>query len=130
MNLPKVKLIRSYLKCATYGFIEFDERVIHTLELPDFDNDNNISCIPEGIYLCRWIKSPNLGWCYEVVDVFGRTYVRIHSGNFTRQIRGCILAGDSHKDIDKDGIPDVTNSVNTLNWMHNKLGDEFHIQIC
>ncbi len=51
----------------------------------------------------------------ELVGVDGRSYIQIHPGNYTRQIQGCILPGLGLKDIDKDGIFDVTNSTAAFN---------------
>ena len=44
----------------------------------------------------------------------GRSGVCIHKGNYFTQILGCIIVGDSHTDINKDGYKDVTNSGKTL----------------
>lgn len=85
------------------------------LELPDFDNQKNISCIPEGEYLLELYNSPSRGCLVpQYVDVPNRTYIQIHAGNFTRQIKGCQLIGDGVKWIDCDGVPDVTNSESTF----------------
>lgn len=124
-----VELTRAYQDTCTIGMFVHKDFIVSSLELPWKDNSGDISCIYSGVYKCNWIESPSLGWCYELTDVFGRTYIRIHSGNFTYQIRGCILVGDTHKDIDYDGIPDVTNSVNTLNKIHSVLGDSFMLHI-
>jgi hypothetical protein len=95
---------------------DFDKKIF-TLELPDLDNANNISCIPAGLYECQKTVSPSLGSCINVSNVVGRTYIRIHSGNYTSQIEGCILVGDSLKDFNNDGVIDVTNSADTLIWL-------------
>ncbi len=86
-----------------------------TLELPDKNNANNISCIPEGIYRCEMTYSPafkkNL---YLIQNVSGRSGVRIHSANYVTQLRGCIALGATHKDINADGTTDLTHSGNTM----------------
>ena len=66
----------------------------------------------------------------ELLDVFGRTFIQIHSGNFTRQTKGCILVGDGIKWLDDDGTPDVTNSKNTLAKLLSLAGSmgEIHIR--
>mgnify|MGYP001579009667 FL=1 len=52
---------------------------------------------------------------YEIQNVPNRAGIRIHSGNYTRQILGCILLGKTLTDIDGDGIIDVTDSSTTVN---------------
>lgn len=89
--------------------------VCRTLELPDKNNRQNISCIPEGEYICRWTMSPHLGVeTYEVFGVPNRAGIRIHSANYFFQIQGCIALGDSHKDINIDGNLDVIHSGDTV----------------
>ncbi|HDM8140673.1 TPA: hypothetical protein P0E12_004963 [Vibrio harveyi] len=126
-----IELKRLYFPEFTLGFMVRNggEVIASTLELPDLNNETNVSCIPEGIYHCTWIESPSLGWCYNVADVYGRTFIRIHSGNYTSEILGCILVGDGHKDINGDQLVDVTNSKKTLEKIHNMLGDSFTLQI-
>ena len=100
-----------------------------TLELPDLDNQVSISCIPDGTYTVNKHYSEKLGACFNVQDVDGRTFIRIHTGNYTRQIQGCILPGSSLMDIDKDGIIDVGNSKSTLNKLLELMPDEFELTI-
>ncbi len=114
---------------CTVGILNYEGFRCFTLELPDKDNQQNISCIPPGKYHCKQIVSPSLGNCIDVMGVPGRTYIRIHSGNFTRQILGCVLVGDSLKDIDKDGIIDVTNSGATLKRLMKMLPRKFGLLI-
>jgi len=73
-----------------------------SLELPWRDNKPNISCIPVGIYLCKMVLSGMYGYVYTVVNVKGRSYIRIHWGNlagdeqkkYRSHSEGCILLGD------------------------------------
>lgn len=86
-----------------------------TLELPWIYNKPNISCIPEGSYLCKYTYSPRfLKRTYEVLNVPNRSGIRIHSANFSRDLKGCIALGDDVSDIDRDGLRDVTNSKKTI----------------
>ncbi len=105
---------RIYQDDCTVGILTYKGFRCCTLELPDKDNAQNISCIPAGRYAWKKIVSPSHGDCIEIQDVLNRTHVQIHAGNYTYQILGCILVGDSLKDINRDGTLDVTNSVNTL----------------
>lgn len=105
---------------ATPGILSYTNEdgyawICKTLELPDKNNASKISCIPKGEYECRFTMSPSFKkFTYEVLNVPNRAGIRIHSGNYTRQILGCILLGKTHTDIDKDGIIDVTESGKTI----------------
>lgn len=112
MKVATIK--RIYLGDCTLGVIEFGNERAYTLELPWLDNQQNISCIPAKKYRAAYRKSPSNGDVIELKNVEGRSYIQIHSGNYTSQILGCILVGDSIRDINGDSIPDVTNSKNTL----------------
>lgn len=93
-----------------------------SLELPWKDNITSVSCIPAGTYDTTFYDSPAHGKVLLLQDVPGRTYVEIHSGNYTDQTEGCILLGDSIKYLNSDGIPDVTNSRYTLNSLFEFVG--------
>ena len=64
-----------------------------TLELPWKDNEEDISCIPEGEYYIRNIHSSHNGNCIEILEVPNRTGIQIHSANWISQLRGCIAVG-------------------------------------
>lgn len=89
------------------------------LELPWKDNARKVSCIPAGIYPVAFTMSPRFGvWLWEILQVPGRSGVRIHAANYVRQLEGCLAPGDMHIDLNKDGIPDVRNSRITLEKLH------------
>lgn len=129
----EVQLSRIYQDDCTIGILECTKGNqkfrCFTLELPYRNNKSNISCIPRGEYPCYKTVSPKFGDCLAVDEVNGRSFIRIHKGNFTYQIEGCILVGDSLADINKDGIPDVTNSVKTLNALLEFLPSDFTLKI-
>jgi hypothetical protein len=100
-----------------------------TLELPWKNNQQNISCIKPKTYKYEKRKSPTLGWVIHILDVEGRTWIYIHAGNFTSQIKGCILVGQSIKDINRDGTPDVTHSEQTFNSLMDRITDTGTITI-
>jgi len=114
---------------CTVGVLTFGTFRCLTLELPDLDNQQDISCIPHGLYQCEKYHSNTHGWCVAIHDVLDRTFIRIHAGNFTRQILGCILVGSSITDIDGDGILDVSNSGNTMKKLMAILPDKFELEI-
>jgi hypothetical protein len=68
--------------------------ICSTLELPWRDNQDNISCIPNGFYDLKKITSPHFGTVYEIVDVKDRDDILIHSGNNVEDTLGCILVAE------------------------------------
>lgn len=103
MNLPLVVLLRDPSSDqGTLGNVFVDGRLFcHAVELPDRDNQQRISFIPKGKYLCKWHKSPKYGWVYLVTGVPGRSFILIHPGNWAGDVRkgfksnsmGCLLFG-------------------------------------
>jgi len=102
------------LDCGTIGSLKLTSsngNVLRmaTIELPWLDNRRDVSCIPEGIYLCEYKVSPLLGEAYCVRDVIGRSDILIHVGNFAGNVRaglrsdvkGCILVGSDIGEIGK-----------------------------
>lgn len=126
---PVLVIDRKFYKDCTTGRVSFGNFQCHSLELPWKNNKTDISCIPNGIYHCEKIHSTTLGWCFRVLNVPFRTLVRGHSGNFTSDILGCIVFGDSIKDINHDSILDVTNSKDTFTKLMVKLPDKFTLEI-
>src|SRR4051812_21834129 len=55
-------------------------------------------CIPAGIaYKVKLTISPHFGYVTpEVLDVPGRTHIRMHRGNKPEDSLGCTLVGESH----------------------------------
>lgn len=86
----------------------------YTLELPWKNNQFQVSCIPKGEYEVVPRTSAKFKNHFHILDVPNRTYILFHSGNYYTQILGCVLLGDSLKDINSDGLKDVTNSKNTM----------------
>lgn len=120
----------AYREKSTLGILEIGGFECFTLELPWLENQQNISCIPEGNYLYKKRLSPPKNiTVIELIDVENRSYIQIHPGNYTRQIQGCILPGMGLKDIDKDGIFDVTNSTDAFNKIMDLAPDNGNIRI-
>ena len=100
------------------------------LELPNLDNQQDISCIPEGTYTIFKRLSPSKNMeVMQYRDVPNRSYVQIHPGNYTRQILGCQLPGSGVRWLDEDGIPDVTSSGDTFGKLMDLLPDECTVTI-
>jgi hypothetical protein len=127
MNL---KIKRWYHDDCTIGRLSYGDFQCWTLELPLLDNASNVSCIyPAGGYKGQKHFSPNNGDCIAINNVMDRTNIQVHSANFLRQLRGCIAVGDSIKPSDRDGLPYVTNSKNTLIALLAILPESFNIEI-
>lgn len=109
-----------------------------TIELPWKNNERRVSCIPDGVYRTIRHRSPSYGECFWVQDVPGRSEILIHHGNYAASInprtgtpdtKGCILPGQAHADVNADGIPDVTSSVNTMKKLREILPDSFELEV-
>lgn len=100
-----------------------------TLELPDKNNQRNISRIPAGTYkvVRRW--SEKFKNHFHLLDVAGRSLILIHVGNYYTQIEGCILVGTRFTDIDKDGELDVVSSGYTMRRFLTIAPKEFELTI-
>lgn len=113
---------------CTLGVVNYKEFRCFSLELPNNGNEINVSCIPYGLYECEKYYSSKYGTtCFRVLNVVGRTAISGHYGNYTTDILGCLIFGDSIADINKDGVPDVTNSKVTLSKLIDKLPDRFQM---
>lgn len=124
-----IKINRWYHKDCTIGLLSINGINCFTLELPNKNNKTNISCIPEGTYKYHARLSNRNGMVLQLENVENRSYIQIHSGNYTSQIKGCILVGDSIKYLNNDNIPDITNSKNTLKRILESVGDSGKIKI-
>ena len=87
---------------GTFGVIMTPGGVVYrTLELPWRENRPNRSCIPAGIYGTRWVHSPRFGWVYQIMDVSGRTHIKMHAANYGGDVKkgfrthllGCVALG-------------------------------------
>ena len=119
----QIKINTIHQPDCTLGVLRCDGLRLFTLELPWQGNKKDVSCIPEGVYTALVRESRVNGTVIELKGVDGRTHIQIHAGNYTTQIRGCILVGNSIADINGDGIPDVTNSKKSLLQLLYKVKD-------
>jgi len=99
------------------GFVPFNRqkngfiKTFNTLELPDLNNQKNISCIPKGKYNCIHTYSQQFKkFTYEVLNVPNRKGIRIHATNYYYELRGCIALGNGIYDINNDKEIDLLNS--------------------
>jgi hypothetical protein len=118
LNRPEGGETLSVVKVREDGETVF-EHVL--LELPDRNNQHNVSRIPEGRYVFEVVEeSPAFDYPHPWVhdegetDAAGRLGIKWHVANFARQLRGCGAPGQSFVDLDGDGLVDVTHSAKTL----------------
>ena len=82
---------------GTFGVLRLDGTVFCvTLDPPDRGNQHNVSCIPDGVFLCRRVESPRFGTTYQVMEVPDREHILFHTGNLVTDTQGCILLGRNY----------------------------------
>jgi hypothetical protein len=103
-------------RLGTFGFLKTDDDTpkFLTLELPWKDNTPQISCIPKGEYQLKFIHSPKFGEVYQVTNVPNRDNILIHYGNYTSDIRGCILLGTGLMMLADPGISNSKVAFNSF----------------
>lgn len=122
---------------GTFGRIRIGLDYFYTLELPWRDNQNNISCIPAGIYRCTMTLSSRFKKRMYLVDgVNKRTGIRIHSANlagdktigYKSQLSGCIALGEKIGFIEKQrAILLSTSAIRKFESLMN--GQDFTLEI-
>src|SRR3990167_10566119 len=79
---------------GTFGVLDCDGIPFAvSIELPWRDNQQDISCIPTGMYICKRIDSPKFKETFEVQSVPNRTHVLLHKANTISDLHGCIGIG-------------------------------------
>ncbi len=94
------------------------------------DNKKRVSCIPIGHYTARleWSnKFKKMLW--EIYGVPNRSECKFHAANYSRQLNGCIALGQNRRDIDNDGLKDVTSSKVTMKKFHEALDGEAQVDV-
>lgn len=100
--MVRVTIERAYLPEGTFSKVTLPNgEVLAGLERPWNENQANISCIPEGLYLGVLEASPIVerlskgvykkGW--KLQSVVGRSHIVTHVGNTIRDTQGCLLVG-------------------------------------
>ena len=100
-----------------------------TLEPPDRENERNVSSIPTGQYICKPWDSSKYGKTWHVADVYKRSGILFHPGNFVGHTQGCILLGSEVGKL--KGNRAVLNSGKTfMKFLEALTGrDEFHLTV-
>ncbi len=117
----------------TLGAVVVNNHLFCTsLELPDYDNNSDISRIPAGVYEAILTYSPTFKKeLYRLSNVPDRIGVLIHSGNTVENTKGCILLGQypGKLPVHDENLRAVLNSGNTLKKFHEKCETEIMITI-
>lgn len=89
----------AYTPRATFGHLHLlghDALELFTVERPWLENQNRVSCIPEGLYQVRLDFFHRGGYpAYELRDVPGRSRILVHIGNVSSDVEGCIALGSA-----------------------------------
>ncbi|HMU46113.1 MAG TPA: DUF5675 family protein [Chitinophagaceae bacterium] len=88
----ELELLRTYFPNGTNGEFLFNgKRVCSAIELPWHDNQQRVSCIPEGRYELTKRYSQRFGHHLLVNGVANRSYILIHAYNDAlKESKGCI----------------------------------------
>lgn len=88
----ELELIRKYYRDGTNGEIYLNKtRLCSSIELPWRNNQQRLSCIPEGKYVLQIRFSHKFQWHLQLNDVKDRDLILIHPANDAkRELRGCI----------------------------------------
>lgn len=100
------------------GTLKTKHNTYQVIERPWMNNEQNISCIPTGIYKARFLKQSSSGRyrnIYHLEGVKNRTGILIHSGNVVNQSKGCLLIGLKRGVL--AGKPAVINSKAALSML-------------
>jgi len=127
-----IKLIRveDNKRYGMFGILIIDgETFCVTLEPPDLNNKEDISCIPAGKYKVVKINTEKRGKVFMVMNVPNRTFIYIHAGNKVEHTEGCIILAQHFGKL--QGNRAVLNSGVTYERFMNKLTNiyEFDLEI-
>ena len=113
---------QEFNKNEILGILSMNNKIIcYTLENAWHNNEKNISCIPEGIYICKRHNSPKYGETFIITGVEDRTNILIHWGNTHINTKGCILTGSEVGYL--DGERAVLSSKKAFNVLMGELKD-------
>lgn len=84
----------AYTPMGTFGVLTMPEFRCYTVERPWEGNTPYVSCIPVGEYDLRESRFHRGGYdTYQLVDVPGRSLIKIHRANLSSDVQGCIGLG-------------------------------------
>jgi hypothetical protein len=135
-NLLELKLFRTYHHgtAITGVLLCGDDNYFATLELPWRDNQQNISCIPSGVYDCdkvfnrRTTGGLQIDQTLLVRSVPDRAGILFHIGNRASDSRGCILLGTQVTQLPGGFIRDSRKAFTTFSALIDNF-NEFKLTI-
>ena len=130
MKMVRITRVSSHPDHGTFGAVVVNGRpVCVSLEPYKRDNASNVSCIPEGQYICQKYNSPTYGETYKVTEVQGRSAILFHCGNDDEDTEGCILLGSSFDVWSQDVV--VSSSRAAFTKFINAIGgeDKFYLTV-
>ena len=78
-----------YAQNCSIGVLYVEGKKFYTIERPWIGNARNISCIPEGTFLCKRYNSGKHGSTFEII-VPNRDYILFHVANKAEEVEGCV----------------------------------------
>ncbi len=92
---PTISLVRfAYTPMGVFGRLLVGPAAWYTVERPSLGNRPRVSCIPTGSYDLVLGTYHRGGYpAYEVLDVPGRSLIKIHRANTSDDVQGCIGVG-------------------------------------
>lgn len=114
---------------GTFGTLmdSVSHQYCYTVELPWLDNQEDASCIPEGIYTVNAYQSPKHGDVWMLAGTAPRQNIEIHPANDINDLLGCIGVGDILGNV--NGLPAVMDSQKTFSMLKSELPDSFQLTI-
>jgi len=103
----KMFIVKRFINHDDFTIAEFFDKSnsankFYLLELPWKNNEKNISCIPKGIYIVERDFYHKGGYeAFEYRDVIDRSEIKIHIGNYTKDILGCQAIGTHYSVTEK-----------------------------
>lgn len=124
-------LFRQAYPSHVAGTLVVGEQLLYTIERPWLDNRSNISCIPAGKYLVKFMARSASGKyrnVWHLQNVPGRSGILIHNGNLVSHSRGCLILGSRTGSL--GGHPAVLGSRGALRKLQSIVGrDDFFLHI-
>ena len=122
---------------GTHGVLVTPTQYFFSLELPWKDNRQDVSCIPNGRYLCQLVYSNKFKRkTYLLRGVPNRSWVRIHRGNYAgdeskgyrSDVEGCILIGTKRAIFGKQEVVGAS-AVALRKFLKEMDGEDFYLNI-